>query len=74
MMPRRVRISREELLALFAARAMAAPPAENQLLARHLQCKTSVQLAQAVAETLHRFGGNDPHPLEAPSELLPPLM
>jgi hypothetical protein len=73
-MSRRVRISRDELLALFAIRATAPPPEANLLLARHLQCKTSVQLAQALAEALHRFGGNDPHPLEAPSELLPPLM
>ena len=73
-MPRRVRISRDELLALFAERATAPPPEANLLLARHLQCKTSVQLAQAVTEAIHCFGGNDPHPLEAPSELLPPLM
>jgi hypothetical protein len=73
-MPRRVRISRDELLALFAARATAAPPAENQMLARHLQCKTSVRLAKAVAEAVRCFGVSDPHPLEAPSELLPPLM
>jgi hypothetical protein len=69
-----MRISRDELLALFAQRATAPPPEANRLLARHLQCKTSVQIAQAVTEALHRFGGNDPHPLETPSELLPPLM
>jgi hypothetical protein len=69
-----VRISRDELLALFAERATAPPPEANLLLARHLQCKTSVQLAQAVIEALHRFGGNDANALEAPSELLPPLM
>jgi hypothetical protein len=69
-----VQISREDLLALFAERATAPPPEANLLLARHLQCKTSVRLAQALAEALHRFGGSDPHPLEAPSELLPPLM
>ena len=63
-----------DLLAVFAARATAAPPAENQLLARHLQCRSSMQLAKAVAEALHRYAGSDPHPLEAPSELLPPLM
>ena len=73
-MPRRVRISRDELLALFAERATAPPPEANLLLARHLQCKSSVQLAQALAEALRRFGGDDPRPLEAPSELLPPLM
>jgi hypothetical protein len=39
-MPRRVRISRDELLALFAERATAPPPEANLLLARHLQRKT----------------------------------
>jgi hypothetical protein len=67
-------MSCDDLLALFAKRATAPPPEANLLLARHLQCKTSIQLAEAVAEALRRFGGNDPHPLEAPSELLPPLM
>jgi hypothetical protein len=69
-----VQISRDELLALFAEKATASPPEANLLLARHLQCKTSVQLAQAVTEAVRCFGGSDPHPLEAPSELLPPLM
>jgi hypothetical protein len=73
-MPHRARISRDELLALFAERATAPPPEENKLLARHLQCKSSMELAQAVTEALQRFGGNDPHPLKAPSALLPPLM
>jgi hypothetical protein len=67
-------MGRDELLALFAERATAPPSEANLLLARHLQCKTSVRLAQALAEALHRFGGSDPHQLDAPSELLPPLM
>jgi hypothetical protein len=73
-MPRRVRISCDELLALFAEKAIAPPPQANLLLARHLQCKTSVRLAQAIVEAVRCFGGSDPHPLEAPSELLPPLI
>jgi hypothetical protein len=73
-MPRRVRISRDELLVLVAERATAPAPEVNLLLARHLQCKTSVRLAQAVTEAARCFAGSDPHPLEAPSELLPPLM
>ena len=73
-MSRRVRISREDLLALFAEIATAPPPEANLLLARHLQCKISVQLAQTFTEAVRCFGGSDPHPLDAPSELLPPLM
>jgi hypothetical protein len=73
-MSRRVRISREDLLALFAERATEPPPEANLLLARHLKCKTSVQLAQAIIEAVRCFEGSDPDPLEAPSELLPPLM
>jgi hypothetical protein len=67
-------MSREDLLALFARRATALPQEENQLLVRHLQCKTSVQLAHAVVEALNRYSGNDALPLQAPSGMLPPLM
>ena len=73
-MPAKKTISREELVALFQAQATAPPPEANRLLARHLQCKTSVKLAAAVRDALNRYAGNDPLPLPAPSTLLPPLM
>jgi hypothetical protein len=73
-MSRRVRINRVELLALFAERATAPPLEANLLLARHLQCKSAVRLAHAITEALRLFGGSDLQALEAPSELLPPLM
>lgn len=41
------------------------------MLARHLQCKTSVRLAQAVTEAVRCFGGSDSHP-EAPAPTAAP--
>jgi len=43
-------MTREELAALFMAKAAEAPPAANLILARHLQCKESCDLSSAVAE------------------------
>jgi hypothetical protein len=73
-MPRLTPISRDDLLALFAEKAIAPPPEANQLLARHLQCKTSIRLASAVLAALNVYAGSDPVPLSTPSPLLPPLM
>jgi hypothetical protein len=73
-MPAKRAMSREELVAVFEARAAAPPPEANRLLARHLQCKTSVKLAAAVRDALGRYAGDDPLLLPAPSTLLPPLM
>ena len=66
--------TREELAALFMAKAAEAPPAANLILARHLQCKESCALSSAVAEATQRYAGTDRTPLVAPPELLPPLM
>jgi len=65
--------TREELAALFMAKAVEAPPAANMILARHLQCKESCALSNAVAEAIQRYAGTDRTPLEAPRELLSPL-
>jgi hypothetical protein len=73
-MPAKRRTSREELVALFEAQAATPPPEANRLLARHLQCKTSIKLAVDVRDALGRYAGDDPLPLPAPSALLPPLM
>ena len=65
--------TREELAALFMAKAAEAPPAADLILARHLQCKESCALSGAVAEATRRYAGTDTTPLEAPRTLLMPL-
>jgi hypothetical protein len=66
-------ISREELLALLAAKANTPPSGPNELLVRHLKCKESRALADAIANASGRHV--DPRELRLlpPSEILPPL-
>ena len=71
-MARRVK-TRDELAALFMAKAAEAPPAADLILARHLQSKESCDLSNAVAEATRRYAGTDKIPLAAPPDLLPPL-
>lgn len=66
-------MTREELAALFLAKAFETPPEANQILARHLQSKESRALSSAIAEAVQRYAGTDKTPLPAPTELLPPL-
>jgi hypothetical protein len=66
-------MTREELGALFMAKAAEAPPAASLILVRHLQCKESCDLASAVAEAIQRYAGTERTPLQAPPGLLPPL-
>jgi hypothetical protein len=66
-------ITVEELLALFAAKAAAPPPEMSQMLARHLQCRESLQLSHCVAAAMDRHAAADSRHLPAPSDLLPPL-
>jgi hypothetical protein len=66
-------MTREELAALFMAKAAEAPPAANQILARHLQCKESCDLSSAIAEATQRYAGTERTLLPTPPELLPPL-
>ena len=66
-------MTREKLAALFMAKAAETPPAANQLLARHLQCKESCDLSSAIAEATRRYTGTDRIQLVAPADLLPPL-
>ena len=63
----------EDLIALFAAKAVAPPPEASQLLVRHLKCKESVDLALLVSEAMGRYTAPNSQPLWAPTELLPPL-
>jgi hypothetical protein len=71
-MPART-ITVEELLALFVAKAAAPPPETSRMLARHLQCKESLQLSHCVAQAMDRFTAADSRSLPTPIELLPPL-
>jgi len=65
--------SPEELIAEFKSRATAPPDRQNQLLVRHLRCKESLWLADAVTSALARYHAHDAHVLSAPTEVLPPL-
>jgi hypothetical protein len=71
-MPARIRTP-EDLIALFSAKAAAAPTEANQLLVRHLQCKESIRIARIVSEAIDRYSGNGNPSFPAPTELLPPL-
>ena len=71
-MARRVK-TRDELAALFMAKAAEPPPAASLLLARHLESKESRTLSSAVAEATQRYAGTDRTLLLAPPDLLPPL-
>ena len=66
-------MTREKLLALFARKATEPPAKANLILVRHLKCKESVHLADAISEAMSRYPGNDSQSLAAPSELLAPL-
>jgi len=62
-----------DLLALFAAKATVQPPETSQMLVRHFQCKESLAAAQYLTEAMDRYAAGDGRPLQAPTELLPPL-
>ncbi|MHB1698574.1 MAG: hypothetical protein ACYCSN_00320 [Acidobacteriaceae bacterium] len=66
-------LSPEELIALFAAKGAAVPPETSQALARHLQCKESIALAQVVTEAIDQYAARNGQSLPAPTEMLPPL-
>jgi hypothetical protein len=50
------------------------PKRADRLIARHLKCEESQNLAHAVAEAARRSSSGTMPVLEAPSELLPPLI
>ncbi len=66
-------MTRDELVALFAANATAPPSEANLLLVRHLKCEESVHLAGFVSEAMNRYAESNSQRLHVPSELLPPL-
>jgi hypothetical protein len=63
----------EELIAAFKARALAPSNRQNELLVRHLRCKESLELADAVTSALVRYHAHDARTLPAPTDVLPPL-
>jgi hypothetical protein len=63
----------EDLIADFKARAAAPPSRQNELLVRHLRCKESLELSDAVTSALVRYHADDVRTLPAPTEILPPL-
>jgi hypothetical protein len=67
-------MSQEELADLFLNKAAETPPEANLILARHLQCKQSCDLAHAVAEVIRQYVAPGSHRLPTPPELLPPLV
>ena len=50
------------------------PKRADRLIARYLKCEESQSLAHAVAEAARRSSSGTMPVLEAPSELLPPLI
>ena len=66
-------VSREELLALLAEKANAPPSGPNELLLRHLKCKESRALAEAIANAVRQYVDPSDPRLLPPSEILPPL-
>jgi len=66
-------MSQEALAALFIQKAAEPPPEANLILARHLKCRESSDLAHAVSEAMSRYVATGSHRLPTPSDLLPPL-
>jgi hypothetical protein len=50
------------------------PKRADRLIARHLKCEESQSMAHAVAEAARRSSSGTMPVLDAPSELLPPLI
>jgi hypothetical protein len=66
-------LTTEELLALFSEKANAPPAGPNELLVRHLKCKESRKLSEAVANAAHHYISHGDPRLLPPTEMLPPL-
>jgi hypothetical protein len=70
---RRRRMKPEDLIVDFRARAAAPPNRQNELLVRHLRCKESLELSDALTSALVRYHANEVRSLPAPTEILTPL-
>jgi hypothetical protein len=65
-------ITSADLLTLFAAKATASPPQENQLLVRHFQCQESLKASRFLAEAMDRYAAVADQVLPTTGELLFP--
>ena len=63
----------EELAAYFIEKAAEPPPEADLILARHLKCRESCDLANAVSEAISRHVATGVHRLPTPPDLLTPL-
>ena len=63
-----------QLLAELRRLECKSPIRADRLVARHLKCEQSQSLAHTVAEAARRSSSGTMPVLEAPSELLPPLI
>jgi len=63
-----------DLEAALKALAAAPPDKENELLVRHLKCKETLAITEALANAISRNYRQDTRTLAPPSEILPPLL
>jgi hypothetical protein len=63
-----------DLEAAFKALAAAPPNKQSELLVRHLKCKETLALTEALADSISRNYRYEAKTLAAPSEILPPLL
>ena len=63
-----------QLLAELRLLGCQPPKRADRLVARHLKCEKSQSLAHAVAEAARKSSSGTMPVLEAPGELLPPLI
>jgi len=71
---KKLKADRAHLLAELRRLECKPPKRADRLVARHLKCEESQSLAHAVAEAARRSSSGTMPVLEAPSELLPPLI
>jgi hypothetical protein len=70
----KMKADRTNLLAELRRLESKPPKRADRLIARHLKCEESQSLAHTVAEAARRSSSGTMPALEAPSELLPPLI
>lgn len=67
-------MTQADLEAALKAQSAAPPDKQNELLVRHLKCKETLILTEALADAISRAYRHDTTTLAAPSEILPPLL